>query len=69
VSVSDRLDDIRLRLETISEELGDLAIDALRRAIDEGATARPPVEKTLNQARRAIEKAARLLEGAATSAD
>ena len=60
--MSERLDDIRQRLESISEELGDVAIDVLRQAIDEGATARPPIEKKLNQARRAVDKAARLLD-------
>lgn len=65
--MSERIDDIRQRLESISEELGDVAIDLLRQAIDDGATSRPPEEKVLNQARRAVDKAARLLEGTGRS--
>ena len=57
-----RMEDLRVRLESMSEELADLAIDVLRQAIDEGAGARPPLEKPLTQARRAVEKAARLLD-------
>jgi len=61
-SVDERLDDIRSRLEQISEELGDLAIDLLREAVEAGADRRPPQEKPISQARRAVEKAARHLE-------
>lgn len=60
--VIERVDEIRTRLESIAEELTEVAIDVLRQAIDEGAEKRPPVEKSLTQARRAVEKAARLLE-------
>lgn len=59
--MDDKIDDIRLRLENISEELSELLIDALRKAVEEGAGKRPPEEKTFTQARRAVEKAARLL--------
>lgn len=59
---SDRIDDIRGRLEGIGEELAELAIDVLRQAIDDGAEKRPAEEKQLTQARRAVEKAARLLD-------
>ena len=61
-STRHRMEDLRVRLESISEELAELAIDVLRQAIDEGAGARPPLEKSLTQARRAVEKAARLLD-------
>jgi hypothetical protein len=64
--VSDRLDDIRSRLEAISEELADLALVQLREAVgsDDGdgaadATAR---ERRLTRARRAVDKAAAVLE-------
>ncbi len=53
-----RFDEIRARLEQISEELGDLAMELLREAVDEGAGRRPPEEKPLAQARRAVDKAA-----------
>lgn len=59
---SDRLDDIRGRLDGIAEELAELAIDVLRQAIDEGADKRPAEERQFTQARRAVEKAARLLD-------
>lgn len=60
--MQERIDDVRSRLEQISEELTDLSIDLLRTALEEGQTARPPLDKRLGQARRAVEKAARLLE-------
>lgn len=60
--MSEKVDDIRSRLDAIAEELADLSMEALRQAIDEGARERPASEKTLSQARRAVEKASRLLE-------
>jgi hypothetical protein len=55
------LDDIRGRLETIAEELADLAMGALRDAIDAGEQRRPAGERRLTQARRSVERAASLL--------
>lgn len=55
------LDDIRNRLETIAEELADLALDALREAVEAGAT-KSEVERRLTRARTAVYKAARLLD-------
>jgi len=54
-------DDIRQRLEGISEELADLAIQRLRESIDAGGDERPVDERRLTRARRAVEKAANLL--------
>jgi hypothetical protein len=54
-------DDIRLRLEGISEELADLAIARLRESIDNGGDELPIDERRLTRARRAVEKAANLL--------
>lgn len=54
------LDDIRTRLENIAEELGDLALDTLRAAVEAGAT-KSEEEKRITRARNAVEKAARLL--------
>lgn len=54
-------DDIRTRLEAISEELADLAIQRLRESIDAGGTELPVDERRLTRARRAVEKAANLL--------
>ena len=54
-------EDIRIRLETIAEELADLAIDRLVASIDAGGTELPVDEKRLTRARRAVEKAAAIL--------
>lgn len=54
-------DEIRGRLETIAEELADLALIRLRESIDAGGTELPVDEKRLTRARRAVEKAAHLL--------
>jgi hypothetical protein len=56
-------DEIRSRLESISEELADLAILRLRESIDAGSTEYPVDEKRLTRARRAVEKAIHLLDG------
>lgn len=54
-------DDIRIRLESIAEELSDLAILRLRESIDAGGHELPVDEKRLTRARRAVEKAMVLL--------
>jgi hypothetical protein len=59
--VAGEFDDIRVRLEAISEELTDLAIARLRDSIDAGGTELPVEEKRLTRARRAVEKAAYIL--------
>ena len=52
---------IRTQLEQIAEELDDLAMSALRDAVEEGATARPEEEKKLTRARRSVERAISIL--------
>lgn len=54
-------EDIRSRLEGISEELSDLAIDRLRDSIDAGGHELPVDERRITRARRAIERAIDLL--------
>ncbi len=54
-------DHIRARLETIAEELADLAISRLLESIDAGGTEYPIDEKRLTRARRAVEKAISIL--------
>jgi len=54
-------DEIRVRLEAISEELSDLAIARLRDSIDAGGTEFPVDERRLTRARRAVDKAAAIL--------
>lgn len=66
------LDDLRQRLETISSELGDLALDRLRAALDDaggGRDDRGPAgeERRITRARRAVDKASELLRRAGTS--
>ena len=55
------VDDIRTRLDAIAEELADLALDALREAVDAGEN-KSERERTLTRARTAVQKAARLLD-------
>jgi len=49
------------RLESIVEDLDDLAFNRLREAVADGATERPQTDKQLTKARRAAEKAAHIL--------
>ena len=63
-------EDIRSRLEAISEELAELAMARLRDSIDAGGTELPIDERRITRARRAVEKAADLLaDGPRTSFD
>jgi hypothetical protein len=56
-----RYEDLAERLEAIGGELDELAFDLLQQAVADGATQRPAADRTLTQARRAVEKAAGLL--------
>lgn len=49
------------RLESIVADLDEIAFDRLREAMADGHTTRPDSDKTITQARRAVEKAAHLL--------
>ena len=60
-AVAGEFDDIRQRLEAISEELADLAMERLRESIDAGGAELPVDERRLTRARRAVEKAAAIL--------
>lgn len=55
------VDNLADRLRAISEEIADLAIDTLRDSLRRGESTRPASERTLTQARRAVEKAEHLL--------
>jgi hypothetical protein len=61
VSAVPRYDDLADRLEQIGAELDEASFDLLQQAAAEGATRRPDADRTLTQARRAVEKAAGLL--------
>ncbi|MBW3555651.1 MAG: hypothetical protein KY454_01805 [Actinobacteria bacterium] len=54
-------EDIRRRLEAISEELADLAMQRLRDSIDAGGIELPVDERRLTRARRAVDKATAIL--------
>lgn len=55
-------DDIVERLRSVSEDLSDHAIRILSEASRAGATKRPDTERSITQARRAVQKAIVLLE-------
>lgn len=57
-----QLEDLRQRLAAISEELGDLSLNVLREALDDGADKRPPLDKVLSRIRRSVDKAVALIE-------
>jgi len=56
-----REDDLADRLAAIVEDLDELMLDRLQEALADGATSRPASDKVLSQARRAVDKAQRLL--------
>lgn len=55
------LDELAGDIESLAEELADHALEVLRNAHERGESGRPEREKTLTQARRALEKAAALI--------
>jgi hypothetical protein len=57
-----RFEVLAARLRDIADELDGVALDVLTEAVADGATERPPEDRTITQARRAVEKAAALLE-------
>ena len=57
---ADELEEIADRLDAIDERLADLAMSALREAIEAGES-KPELERRITRARRAVEKASTLL--------
>ena len=53
----ERAEEIADELRSIAERLNDLSMAVLSDAIESGHTQRPPLEKSISQARRAVEKA------------
>lgn len=49
------------RLDAIAEEIAETALTELKLAVRRGEQKRPATERTLTQARRAVDKAAHLL--------
>jgi len=59
--MSHEIDEIRARLDSIAEDLADLAMARLRDSLDDPDAGWAAVERRLTRARRAVEKAAHLL--------
>jgi hypothetical protein len=57
-----RYADLAERLRGIGDELDELSFDLLQDAVASGATRRPDADRAVTQARRAVEKAAALLD-------
>lgn len=53
--------ELAARLEEIVAELDELALAGLHDALADGRTSRPPSDRELTRARRAVEKAAHVL--------
>ena len=66
---SKEFQDIVQQLRNVSDALGDRSMSLLREAIDSGSGVRPPQEKVLSQARRAVDKAISLLGGGSVTDD
>lgn len=62
MTASDRILEIRATLETAVEDLTNESNAIVREAVDRGETKRPEQIKKILQARRAVEKAVRILE-------
>ncbi len=52
---------VRARLESVAEELADMAMDRLRASVAAGADKTSPEERLITRARRSVEKAVVLL--------
>ena len=59
--MSDAFDALAERLDAISEDIADAALDDLKSSVRRGDSKRSTTERSLTQARRAVEKAAHLL--------
>ena len=69
--MNEKLDAISDQLRAISEDLADIAIEALREAIDDKdfSGKRPELEKRVSRARRAVDKAAGILNESSGSSN
>jgi hypothetical protein len=57
----DELQELRNQLDAIAERLGDIIMDEVRSALEQGDGKRTDLDKRLTRARSSIEKAAHLL--------
>jgi len=60
----ERIEEIAAELERLAGELNDVAMSLISEAIATGAGERPALEKTVSQARRAVDKAVHQLRRA-----
>ena len=67
-STTRRLHEIAAEIDRLSESLDEISFDVLREAQREGM-ARPAIDRTITQARRALEKASRLLSSDSSTED
>jgi hypothetical protein len=56
-----RYGDLAAQLDAVVADLDDLALDTLREALADGRSSRPPSDREVTRARRAVEKAAGIL--------
>jgi hypothetical protein len=56
-----RYGELAEQLDAVVADLDELALDSLREALADGATSRPPSDRDVTRARRAVEKAADIL--------
>ena len=61
----DELEGIAADLASLSERLSDVALRALREALEAGASKRPELERRVSRARASVERAIALLRHAA----
>lgn len=69
MSTDARLAELAARLDTVVDELDDLAFEGLQVAAADGEAARPARDKELVRARRAVERAAHLVRALADGPD
>ena len=62
--MSDSFADLADRLDAIADEIAGAAINELKAALRRGEQKRPDTERTLSQAKRAVDKASHLLRRA-----
>ncbi len=55
-----RLEELRIRLQAVSDDIGDMSIELLREAVEAGR-GRPELDRTLSKVRRSVDKAVALL--------
>lgn len=55
-----RLEELRTRLQLVSDDIGDMSMELLREAVETGG-GRPELDRTLSKVRRSVDKAVLLV--------